>query len=119
MVCSRTGWGASNLEFVSFLASLARRHPKPDLHLICDNYGTHKHPAVNQWLAAQPRFHLHFAPTSASWLDLVERSFGLITDQGIRRGSFDSAARLEQAIISWLQNRNHNLRPFSLDQVRR
>src|SRR5216683_6117460 len=63
-----------------------------ELHLICDNYGTHKHPAVKQWLAAHPRFHLHFTPTSASWLNLVERWFGLITAQAIRRGSFDSVA---------------------------
>ena len=69
------------------------RYPKLELHLICDNYGTHKHPAVKQWLAAHPRFELHFTPTSASWLNLVERWFGLITSQAIRRGSFQSVAR--------------------------
>src|SRR6202163_1555646 len=79
-------------EFIVFLESLAKRYPKLELHLICDNYGTHKHPAVKQWLAAHPRFHLHFTPTSASWLNLVERWFGLITAQAIRRGSFDSVA---------------------------
>jgi hypothetical protein len=62
--------------------------------LICDNYGTHKHPAVKQWLAAHPRFHPHFTPTSASSLNLVERWFALITSQAIRRGSFDSVTRL-------------------------
>ena len=60
-------------EFIAFLESLAKRYPKLELHLICDNYGTHKHPAVKQWLAAHRRFHLHFTPTSASWLNLVER----------------------------------------------
>ena len=69
-------------EFIAFLESLAKRYPKLELHLICDNYGTHKHPAVKQWLAAHPRFHLHFTPTSASWLNLVERWFGLITSAG-------------------------------------
>ena len=62
-----------NAELIVFLESLAKRYPKLELHLICDNYGTHKHPAVKQWLAAHPRFHLHFTPTSASWINLVER----------------------------------------------
>jgi transposase len=83
----------THLEFIAFLDSLARRYPKRVLHLICDNYGTHKHPAVPHWLAAHPRFHLHFTPTSASWLNLVERWFALITGQAIRRGSFDSVRR--------------------------
>jgi hypothetical protein len=102
----------THVGFVSFLASLARRYPKLDLHPICDNYGTHKHPAVKQWLTAHPRFHLHFTPTSASWLNLVERWFGLITDQAIRRGSFDSVHRLEAAIVSWLNRWNDNAKPF-------
>jgi transposase len=102
----------THLEFIAFLESLARRYPRRDLHLICDNYGTHKHPAVRQWLAAHPRFHLHFTPTSASWLNLVERWFALITGQAIRRGSFDSVARLERAIMRWLEHWNENARPF-------
>ena len=85
-----------HLEFIAFLESLARGYPKQELHLICDNYGTHKHPAVKQWLAAHPRFHLHFTPTSASWFNLVERWFALITAQAIRRGSFDSTRRLNR-----------------------
>ena len=97
-------------EFIAFLESLAKRYPK--LHLICDNYGTHKHPAVKQWLAAHPRFQLHFTPTSASWPNLVERWFGLITSQAIRRGSFQSVARLEQAITRFLANWNENAQPF-------
>ena len=63
-------------EFLEFLNSLARRYPGREMHLICDNYGTHDHPSVRQWLVAHPRFHLHFTPTSASWLNLVERWFG-------------------------------------------
>ena len=102
----------THLEFIAFLESLARRYPKRELHLICDNYGTHKHPAVTQWLAAHPRFQLHFTPTSASWLNLVERWFALITGQAIRRGSFDNVARLEKAIMSWLPQWNQNAQPF-------
>ena len=99
-------------EFIAFLESLAKRYPKLELHLICDNYGTHKHPAVKQWLAAHPRFHLHFTPTSASWLNLVERWFGLITSQAIRRGSFQSVAQLEQAIARFLADWNQHAQPF-------
>jgi transposase len=99
-------------EFIAFLESLARGYPKLELHLICDNYGTHKHPAVKQWLAAHPRFHLHFTPTSASWLNLVERWFGLITSQAIRRGSFQSVARLEQAITRFLADWNDHAQPL-------
>ena len=102
----------THLEFIAFLESLARRYPRRDLHLICDNYGTHKHPAVRQWLAAHPHFHLHFTPTSASWLNLVERWFALITGQAIRRGSFDSVGRLERAIMRWLAHWNENAQPF-------
>lgn len=101
-----------HVEFIAFLNSLARRYPGRELHLICDNYGTHKHPAVKQWLAAHPRIQLHFTPTGASWLNLVERWFGLITEQAIRRGSFDSVRRLEQAINRWLSHWNQNPRSF-------
>jgi transposase len=101
-----------HVEFIAFLNSLARRYSGRELHLICDNYGTHKHPAVKQWLAAHPRFQLHFTPTSASWLNLVERWFALITGQAIRRGSFDSVRCLEQAIDRWLAKWNQNPRPF-------
>jgi len=100
-------------EFLAFLSSLARRYPGREIHLICDNSGTHNHPAVQQWLAAHPRFHIHFTPTSASWLNLVERWFGLITQQAIRRGSFDSIAQLERAITRFLENWNQNARPFT------
>ena len=108
----------THLEFIAFLESLSRRYPKLELHLICDNYGTHKHPAVTQWLAAHPRFHLQFTPTSASWLNLVERWFALITGQAIRRGSFDNVARLEKAIMAWLQQWNENAQPFHWTEPR-
>ena len=101
-----------HVEFIAFLNSLTRRYPGRELHLICDNYGTHKHPAVKQWLAAHPRFHLHFTPTGASWLNLVERWFALITGQAIRRGSFESVHRLERAIMRWLAHWNEQARPF-------
>jgi transposase len=99
-------------EFIAFLNSLVRRYPGRELHLICDNYGTHKHPEVVRWLGAHPRIQLHFIPTSASWLNLVERWFGLITEQAIRRGSFDSVRRLETAIKRWLVHWNEHARPF-------
>lgn len=99
-------------EFIAFLDSLARRYRGRELHLICDNYGTHKHLAVKQWLDSHPRFHLHFTPTSASWLNLVERWFALITGQAIRRGSFTSIAALERAITRFLNHWNQNAKPF-------
>ena len=102
----------THLEFIAFLESLARRYPTRELHLICDNYGTHKHPAAKRWLAAQLRSDLHFTPTSASWLDLVERWFALITGQAIRRGTFDSVGRLERAIMRWLADWNDHPKPF-------
>src|SRR6202521_5339662 len=102
----------THVEFRAFLELLAKRYPKRELHLICDNYGTHKHPAVQEWLTAHTRFHLHFTPTSASWLNLVERWFALITSQAIRRGSFDSVRRLELTIIRYLAHWNENAQPF-------
>src|SRR5271157_1626373 len=74
--------------------------------------GTHKHPNVKAWLEAHPRFQLHFTPTSASWLNLVERWFGVITDQAIRRGSFDSVHQLERQITRFIAEWNENAQPF-------
>jgi transposase len=99
-------------EFVTFLNSLARRYRRRELHLICDNYGTHKHPAVAQWLSQHPNFHLHFTPTSASWLNLIERWFGIISQQAIRRGSFDTVAELELTITHFLEYWNQDARPL-------
>jgi transposase len=78
-------------EFLRFLKQVAKAYPRQRLHIVCDNYATHKHSKVKAWLAHNPRITLHFTPTSASWLNLVEIFFGIITRQAIRRGSFDSA----------------------------
>ena len=102
----------THAEFIAFLESLAKRYPKLELHLICDNYGTHKHPGVQEQLVAHRGFRLHFTPTSASWLNLVERWFALITSQAIRRGSFDSVRRLERVIARYLAHWNQNAQPF-------
>jgi transposase len=102
----------THVEFIDFLNSIDRRYRRREIHLICDNYGTHKHPAVRAWLAEHPRFHLHFTPTSASWLNLVERWFGLITEQAIRRGSFDTVWKLERAIHRFIANWNEDAKPF-------
>lgn len=113
----------THVEFIAFLDSIAKQYPRRDIHLICDNYGTHKHPKVKEWLCAHPRCQLHFTPTSASWLNLVERWFALITGQVIRRGSFDSVRRLERAIRRYLEAWNQDAKPFtwtkSARQIRR
>ena len=80
--------------------------------MIVDNYATHKHPKVKAWLKRHPRFHLHFTPTSASWINLVERFFGLITDDAIRRGVFCSVAELKTAIEAYLEQHNAEPKPF-------
>jgi transposase len=100
-------------EWLKFLRAIDRATPKAlDLHLIADNYATHKHPTVKAWLAKHPRFHMHFTPTSASWLNQVERFFGRITDQRIRRGVFKSVGELESAIMDYLDQHNAQPKPF-------
>jgi transposase len=100
-------------EFPRFLRAVDRATPKSlDLHLVVDNSATHKHPEVKAWLARPPRFHLHLTPTSASWLNLVERFFGLITEDAIRRGVFRSVADLEAAIEAYLDHHNADPKPF-------
>ena len=102
-----------NQEFLRFLRTVDRQTDKAlDLHLIIDNYATHKHPKVKLWLKRHPRFQLHFTPTSASWLNLVERFFGLITTDAIRRGVFKSVADLEAAIANYLDHHNVDPKPF-------
>jgi len=97
-------------EWVKFLRQIDKETPAGlDLHLIVDNYATHKHPKVRAWLNRHPRFHIHFTPTSSSWLNLVERWFREITDKRIRRGVFKSVAELVAAIMDYLQQ--HNLNP--------
>jgi len=100
-------------EFLRFSRTIHRQTPKKlDLHLILDNDATHKHCKVKTWLAKHPRFHLHFTPTSASWLNQVERFFGLITQQRIRRGVFTSVPELEAAIHHYLEHHNADPKPF-------
>ena len=105
----------TNEEFLAFLlwcASTRKPPPGLALHLIVDNYGTHKHPNVRTWLAEHPRFHLHFTPTSASWMNLVEVFFSIITRQAIRRGSFPSVPDLIAAIGRFVDGWNQRCHPF-------
>jgi transposase len=100
-------------EFIRFLGVIDESTPADlDLHLVVDNYATHKHSAVKAWLAQHPRFHLHFTPTSSSWLNLVERFFAEITRKRIRRGVFKSVTDLEVAIHSYLAEHNDRPKPF-------
>jgi transposase len=100
-------------EFLQFLRQVDRCTPEGlDLHLIVDNYATHKHPKVTQWIKQHPRFHLHFTPTSSSWLNLVERWFGEITRKRIRRGAFKSLEALTEAIHDYIKINNQNPKPF-------
>jgi transposase len=109
-------------EFLKFLRQVDRQTPAGlDLHLVIDNYATHKHPAVKAWLEKHPRFHLHFTPTSSSWLNLVERWFAEITRKRIRRGSFASVNDLTRAITTYIEQNNANPQPFqwtkSVEQI--
>jgi len=100
-------------EFLAFLKHLDASVPaSQDVHLILDNYATHKHAAVKRWLAGHPRYHLHFTPTYASWLNQVERWFGLITQQTIRRGSFRTVRELKTRIESFVERYNKTSTPF-------
>ncbi len=89
------------------------------MHLIADNYATHKHPRVKAWLARHPRFHLHYTPTYASWLNQVERWFALITHQAIRRGSFRNVRELIHKIDSYVTPLQHSQTSLRLDRYRR
>jgi len=101
------------VEFKKFLAKIDANVPADlDVHLICDNLSTHKTPAIATWLAAHPRFHLHFTPTSSSWLNQVERWFGLLTDKQLRRGTHKSVQALEKDIRDWISTWNEHPRPF-------
>ena len=100
-------------EFIRFLNKIDSETPAGlDLHLVVDNYGTHKHPRVKSWLRRHPRFHLHFIPTSSSWLNLVERWFREITDKRIRRGVFRSVPELIAAIKEYLHHHNQKPKVF-------
>jgi transposase len=99
-------------EFLAFLQHVARAYPGRELHLVMDNYAAHKHPAVNTWLAANPRIHIHFTPTSGSWLNLVEVWFSIIEKQAIHRGSFDSVRDLMVKIRAFITGWNDRCHPF-------
>jgi transposase len=101
------------VEFTKFLVTIDKAVPAElDIHLVCDNYGTHKTPTVKAWLARHPRFHMHFTPTGSSWINQVERWFGFLTDQKIRRGAHKSVQALEADIRSWIKDWNTHPRPF-------
>ena len=103
----------THAEWLKFLRQIDRETPKgKTLHLIADNYATHKHAAVQAWLAKHPRFHMHFTPTSASWLNMVERFFRDITTERLRRGVFTSVGELEAAIKAYVAHHNTSPKPF-------
>jgi hypothetical protein len=96
-------------EWIKFLKLIDEQTPAElDLHIIADNYATHKHPRVQRWLARHKRFHLHFTPTSSSWLNLIERWFRDLTDKCIRRGVFTSVPELIQAITHYIDAHNED-----------
>jgi transposase len=100
-------------EWIKFLRLIDEQTPADlDLHLIVDNYATHKHPKVKSWLKRHPRFHLHFIPTASSWLNLVERWFRELTDKRVRRGTFHSVPELIEAIMSYIEHHNENPKAF-------
>jgi transposase len=111
-----------NVEFLKFLRKINSETPKElDLHLILDNYGTHTHPNVKKWLEKRPRFHLHFIPTSSSWVNLIERWFAELTEKRVRRGVFKSVPDLIEAIEDFMRTYNENPKPFiwtkKVDQI--
>ncbi|MGI8614976.1 MAG: IS630 family transposase, partial [Nocardioidaceae bacterium] len=102
----------TNAEFLAFLKQVAKAYPRRELHVVCDNYATHKHPNVQAWLSKHPRVTLHFTPTSGSWLNMVEIFFGIITKQAIRRGTFESVRDLKDAIRAFIDGWNQRCEPF-------
>ena len=103
----------THVQWLKFLKQIDRETPKDKtLHLIADNYATHKHPAVQEWLAKHPRFNMHFTPTSASWLNMVERFFRDLTTERLRRGVFTSVPQLVAAIDEYVAHHNTNPKPF-------
>jgi transposase len=100
-------------EFVAFLREIDANVPAPfEVHVVLDNLSTHKSSAVHRWLIRRPRFHLHFTPTYSSWLNLVERFFGLLTERALRRGSHQSTAQLRDAILAYVDAHNEQAKPF-------
>lgn len=101
-----------NIEFRKFLNKLNREIPSGEIHLIMDNYGTHKHEKVEKWFSRHLRFHRHFTPTSASWMNMIETWFGILTRKALKRGSFDSVASLVGGIKAYLDLWNKHPKPF-------
>jgi len=100
-------------EFLKFLKKVERQTPKDkEIHIILDNYATHKHPNVLEWIEKKKRIFIHFIPTSSSWLNLVERFFGILTDKQLRRGVFTSVKELEAALKSFIEQHNRKPKPF-------
>ena len=102
----------THAEFLAFLKQVAKAYPRVKLHVVADNYATHKHPKVKAWLAKNPRVTMHFTPTSASWMNMVEIFFGIITRQAIRRGTFTSVKDLIGAIETFIDGWNERCEPF-------
>ena len=101
------------IEFKQFLTRIDKTVPQAlDVHVLCDNYGTHKTPAIKAWLGRHPRFHLHLTPTGSSWINQVERWFGFLTDQMLQRGVHKSVQALEKDIRAWVAAWNQHPRPF-------
>lgn len=112
-VISRVRTQHRHQEFLDFLRQIDKETPAElDLHLVVDNYSTHKHARVKAWLARHPRFHLHFTPTYSSWINQVERWFAVITERAIRRNSFTSVRELKQQIELFVQRHNEDTSPF-------
>ncbi len=103
----------THAEFLAFLKLVAKAHPRVQLHIVADNYATHKHPKVKAWLARNPRITMHFTPTSGSWMNMVEIFFGIITRQAIRRGTFTSVKDLITAIETFIDGWNERCEPFT------
>ena len=101
-----------NGEFLAFLKQVAKAHPRVKLHVVVDNYSTHSHANIKAWLARNPRITMHFTPTSASWMNMVEIFFGIITRHAIRRGTFTSVPDLIGAIRAFIDACNQRCQPF-------
>ena len=102
-----------HIEWLHFLRLINKNTPQDkEVHIICDNYATHKHPKVKSWLKYHKRFHVHFTPTSASWLNMVERFFRDLSEQQLRRGVFRSVSELEQAVMAYIETNNEAPAPF-------
>ena len=111
--CHRRHRHQEFIKFLDHVDAVLPKEPGVSVHVVLDNYGTHKTPAVKRWFLRHPEYHLHFTPTSASWLNQVERFFAAITEDRIRRGVFTSVPQLERAIADYLAEHNKNPKPFA------